>query len=258
MLAPNGGETLTAGSTYDLRWESTGSWPTVSLAYSTDLGSTWSTVVAAAPNTGRYSWPVPTAPTAQGLIRVSSTEEPFLSDTSDAAFTIGTAPTTGTVIPEGAIWKYFASGADPGASWNLPSFDDSAWPSGPAELGYGDGDEATVLPRTSPSQSSVYFRHEFTLAGPISAASVTVRHDDGVAIWLNGSLVFSANMADGLAHAEYASASAENATLTTALPASAFVVGENTMAVMVKQVGPTSPDLSFRLRLDVTGSAAGP
>ena len=33
----------------------------------------------------------------------------------------------------------------PGATWHTPAFDDASWPEGPAQLGYGDGDEATVV-----------------------------------------------------------------------------------------------------------------
>ncbi|XXF80125.1 polysaccharide deacetylase family protein [Myxococcaceae bacterium GXIMD 01537] len=250
VVTPNGGESLTTGSTYDIRWDTTGPWSTVGLAYSTDLGTTWTTLVTGAPNTGRYTWTVPTTTTTQGLVRVSSTSDPFVSDTSDAAFSI-VPPPTGPAIPLGSTWKYNASGTDPGASWNLPSYDDSAWPSGAAELGYGDGDERTVIPKTSPSQSSVYFRRKVTL-GTVSAATLRVRYDDGVAVYVNGTLVFSANMANGLGHSTFASASTENATSTATIAPSAFVAGENTIAVMVKQVGPTSPDLSFDLELTVS------
>lgn len=38
------------------------------------------------------------------------------------------------LVPEGATWRYLASGADPGAGWASPSFDDSAWPPGPAKF----------------------------------------------------------------------------------------------------------------------------
>ncbi|MFY0566943.1 polysaccharide deacetylase family protein [Archangium lansingense] len=250
VITPNGGESLTTGSTYDLRWDTTGPWTSVGLAYSTNLGSTWTTIVTGAPNTGRYTWTVPTTTTTQGLVRVSSTSEPFVSDTSDAAFSI-VPPPTGPAIPLGSTWKYNASGTDPGASWNLPAYNDSTWPSGAAELGYGDGDERTVIPKTSPSQSSVYFRRKVTL-GTVSAASLRVKYDDGVAVYVNGTLVYSVNMASGLGHATYASASTENAVSIASISPSAFVAGENTVAVMVKQVGPTSPDLSFDLELTVT------
>src|SRR6185503_1333813 len=49
------------------------------------------------------------------------------------------------LLAQGAVWKYLDNGTDQGTNWIRPNFDDSAWPSGPAELGYGDGDEATLV-----------------------------------------------------------------------------------------------------------------
>jgi len=253
LVAPNGGEALRAGSTHNILWNSSGPWQTVSLAYSADQGATWSTIAADVPNTGSFSWTVPDGATTHGLIRVSSTSEPLLSDVSDAPFSV-TAPTV-TVIPEEASWKYLASGVDPGPGWNLPAHDDAAWPEGPAELGHGEGDEATVLPTGSPS---VYFRRHFSLTGPVTSATATVRHVDGVAIWVNGSLVYSVNMDHGLEHAAAASASLESTTRTVPLRADSFVAGENTIAVMVKHAEPAAPDLSFRLKLDVSQPASTP
>ena len=35
--------------------------------------------------------------------------------------------------------------SDQGTTWRATAFNDGGWASGPAELGYGDGDEATVV-----------------------------------------------------------------------------------------------------------------
>src|SRR4051794_25584767 len=48
-------------------------------------------------------------------------------------------------IPKGAVWRYLDTGSAAASGWRLASFDDSAWKQGAAELGYGDGDEATVV-----------------------------------------------------------------------------------------------------------------
>src|SRR5688572_103609 len=49
------------------------------------------------------------------------------------------------LIPAGAIWKYLDNGSNQATAWRGTSFSDAAWVSGSAELGYGDGDEATVV-----------------------------------------------------------------------------------------------------------------
>jgi hypothetical protein len=50
-----------------------------------------------------------------------------------------------TLISTGSVWKYFDSGASPGANWHRREFDDSAWPSGHGQLGWGEGDETTPI-----------------------------------------------------------------------------------------------------------------
>ena len=49
------------------------------------------------------------------------------------------------LVPEQAIWRYLDDGSDQGTAWRAPGFDDSTWAQGAAELGYGDGDESTVV-----------------------------------------------------------------------------------------------------------------
>jgi galactose oxidase len=250
VLAPNGGEVFLAGSSTLIRWSSTGSISAVNLDYSPDLGATWTPIAIGVANTGSYSWTVPEVATNKALVRVSRTGGAPPSDVSDAPFTI-TRETRSKVIVFGDVWKYHDSGTDPGAAWNTPGYGDSAWASGPGELGYGDGDEATVLRKTSPAQTSVYFRRKISLSGPVISADLRIRYDDGIAVWVNGTRVFTRNMDRGLEHTRYASASAENAEATATLPIAPFVTGENIIAVMVKQVGGTSPDFSFNLELEL-------
>ncbi|MBZ4421232.1 galactose oxidase-like domain-containing protein [Myxococcus sp. RHSTA-1-4] len=251
VLSPNGGEVLLSGSSAVLRWSTTGSVPTVDLAYTTDLGATWTPIASGVENTGAYTWQVPAVSTTQGLVRVSRADGGAPEDTSNSAFTI-TAEQRVQPIPWRSTWSYEASGLDPGPEWNTAAFDDSAWPAGAGELGYGDGDETTVMPRTTPSQTSVYFRKKITVSGTVTSATLGVRYDDGIVVFVNGTQALARNVhPTNLAHARYANAGAENATESVDLPPGLFVPGENTVAVMVKQIGGTSPDLSFDLSLEL-------
>ena len=45
---------------------------------------------------------------------------------------------TDTFVPFGSVWKYLDDGSDQGTAWYATEFDDSAWASGPAPLGYSD------------------------------------------------------------------------------------------------------------------------
>ena len=55
------------------------------------------------------------------------------------------AQTTSTLIAKGSVWKYLDNGSDQGTAWRAKSFADGSWASGAGQLGYGDGDEATLL-----------------------------------------------------------------------------------------------------------------
>src|SRR5690349_1573931 len=49
----------------------------------------------------------------------------------------------GNIFDYGSTWKYLDNNTRP-ANWQITSFNDAAWASGPGQLGYGDGDESTV------------------------------------------------------------------------------------------------------------------
>ena len=103
--------------------------------------------------------------------------------------------TTQVILPRGSTWRYFDSGTNPGATWSQVDFDDSSWSSGPAELGYGDGGEATVINcGTSAPQcnngnfATTFFRTTFNIPdlSQFSGARILLRRDDGAAVYLNG------------------------------------------------------------------------
>jgi peptidoglycan/xylan/chitin deacetylase (PgdA/CDA1 family) len=200
-------------------------------------------------------WTTPPAPAQATAISVGLSLVGTGTLAMDAHSLVDTTPLL-PVIAFGATWKYEASGLDPGAAWTSAGFDDSAWAAGAGQLGYGDQDETTVLPATTPSQTSIYFRRKFVLDRPAVDATLGAVFDDGIAVWVNGTLVLTRNMGVGTAHAKYATASAENERVDADVPPGTFVQGENTIAVMVKQNGRTSPDVSFDLRLDVARQEA--
>jgi subtilisin family serine protease len=82
---PNGGETLTAGSVATITWSWTGSFSTVNIDYSTNGGSTWTSIVSSTANDGSHAWNVPSTATTQGRVRVSGGTA---TDMSNANFTI--------------------------------------------------------------------------------------------------------------------------------------------------------------------------
>ena len=118
-----------------------------------------------------------------------------------------------TLVATNSVWKYLDDGTDQGTNWISPSFNDTAWKSGPAELGYGDvaegRPEATVVEdNPTPGYNSgdtdryitTYFRRAFNVANPSSYALVQLRvlRDDGAVVYLNGKEVFRSNMPGGI------------------------------------------------------------
>ena len=124
---------------------------------------------------------------------------------------------TVALVSLGATWRYLDDGSDPGPGWAQPVFDDASWSAGPAELGYGDGDEATVVGYGSNSSSkdpTTYFRHAFEVAdaGVLNQCSGRLLADDGAIVYLNGEEVFRVRMPEGAVNREtYASAVATEA-----------------------------------------------
>jgi hypothetical protein len=171
------------------------------------------------------------------------------------------AGVTDTLVPAGADWRYLDTGANPPAAWAQPAFDDAAWKTGRAELGYGDGDEATVIaggPATS-HYITTYFRRTFPASEVTryAALAAEIKRDDGAILYLNGREVARSNMPAGavtyttLASTNVA-APAEYAFYAYSLDPALLVNGTNTLAVEIHQAAATSVDVSFDLRLTAT------
>jgi len=162
------------------------------------------------------------------------------------------AATVEGYLSVGDDWSYLDDGSDQGTAWRQPAFDDSTWAVGAAELGFGDGGETTVL---SSGAITYYFRREFFLADvPTDDAIMALKRDDGAVVYLNGVEIWRDNMPAGpitsatLALATVAGSDEEIFNGTT-IPAGAFQMGTNVVAVEVHQVGPGSSDVSFDMAL---------
>ena len=159
-------------------------------------------------------------------------------------------PTANDIVSLGSTWSYLDDGTDQGTAWRESDFDDSAWESGPAQLGFGEGDEATVIVQGA---TTFYFRHDFNVdSAEIVGLEVNLRRDDGAIVYLNGTEIVRSNMPVGeVAYDTFApNADDDGQNLHTfTLSADALVDGDNVLAVEVHQVNATSSDVSFDLSL---------
>lgn len=169
------------------------------------------------------------------------------------------------LIPTGATWKYLDNGTDQGTAWRAQSFNDGSWASGPAQLGYGDGDEATVVsygPNSSAKYITTYFRRSFNVtdASIYLSAAVRLLRDDGAVVYVNGTEVFRSNMPGGTIGYQTLASSAidDNTFYSAAISPSLLVNGANVVAVEVHQANGTSSDLSFDLELTASTTPAVP
>src|SRR5947207_12225321 len=96
-----------------------------------------------------------------------------------------------SLVSTGSVWKYLDNGSDQGSGWTARDFVDGAWASGPAQLGYGDGDEATMVgfgPDANNKYITTYFRRHFNVtdASSITNLRARIQRDDGAVAYLNG------------------------------------------------------------------------
>ncbi len=103
------------------------------------------------------------------------------------------------LLNTGPGWRYFKGVEEPSAvdgqastQWTENDFDDSDWLNGATSIGYGDGDDETVL-RDMRRQgnrrgyASIYLRRKFTIDAPdVEGLLFSIDYDDGYVAYLNG------------------------------------------------------------------------
>jgi hypothetical protein len=153
-------------------------------------------------------------------------------------------------------------GTLPSADWHTESYSDASWSEGPAEFGYGDTDEATIVGFGGDAANkyiTTYFRNTFTVADTVDLSSLSggVLFDDGVVIYLNGEEVFRDNMPAGtIDNSTLAAAGQASETTFTGfvIPKGKVKPGANVLAVEIHQNTASSSDISFNLELTATKS----
>jgi hypothetical protein len=248
------------------------------LFYSLDSGGSWTNVpafnptITTVPNTTGVTVTAPTLVTFSSPLANNSTVLFRWVDDNSQTYSpdqitgldnvvLSTQAST-TLIAKDSVWKYLDDGSDQGTEWRATAFNDSAWSSGAAELGYADS-PATVVgygPDSNNKYIGTYFRSAFTVANPATVSSLVMNlvRDDGAVIYLNGTEIARSNMNAGsvLYNTLAPSPAVGNADESTYFPVTfsvdpvpLLVAGTNVVAVEVHQQAATSSDLSFNLEL---------
>ena len=98
------------------------------------------------------------------------------------------------LIAEGSHWLYLDTGEPSDEQWTGAGFDDAHWLEGPAQLGYGEGDEATRIRfGENPREKHVttWFRKTITVedVGRFDRLKLRLLSDDGALVFLNDHFV---------------------------------------------------------------------
>lgn len=196
---------------------------------------------------------------------------PPLTNTPRPAEAPNKTPNALLVAPV-AQWKYYRQQSSCLSSyprdtqkdlWTEPDYDEGPeWVSGRAELGYGDGDEQTVIPFGGNADKKCItqlFRHTLVLNDPkrpptlYQSLIVKLLRDDGAAVYLNGERIIRDNLPSNFGINTVASSqvegSAEDRFFEFTGITNNLVAGTNVLAVEVHQSSRTNPDVSFNLAL---------
>ncbi|MFC0682446.1 fibrinogen-like YCDxxxxGGGW domain-containing protein [Lysobacter korlensis] len=165
------------------------------------------------------------------------------------------------LVEAGSDWRWrYESTAWP-AGWNAADFDDSAWKTGAAVLGFNTAGLGTDIlvdaPTTRPL--SAQFRAAFEVADPaqLDTVSLTVLANDGVVVYVNGTEVGRRNLPTGnLTQNSYATAAPRSTSaavpVTFEVPVSLLTAGTNVVAASTHLNYRSTPDVTFDLSMTGT------
>lgn len=154
------------------------------------------------------------------------------------------------VFDEGSAWRFWDNDVNPGADWNTVGFDDTDWPVGYSQFGFGDGDESTLV---NPDLISYYFRKKINVADPGALDDLYLHliHDDAAIVYINDEEVLRTELMPLGVIGHFTTArqrinsSIQNDFFTYKIDPSYFVAGENIIAISIRNRSDADGDISF-------------
>jgi hypothetical protein len=173
------------------------------------------------------------------------------------------------LVSVGDTWKYWEGSQAPAGGplgWTQRAYAETDWLSGPTGIGYGDGDDATVLANMEGSYTTVFARRTFSVPDPatIQSMDLTIDYDDGFVAYLNGAEVARRNAPgpagtpvpfDATASQTHEAGTVETISLSAFL--NALVAGNNVLAIQALNQDIASTDLSLIPELSTGGTPSG-
>ena len=166
-----------------------------------------------------------------------------------------------TVVYNTDTWSYFIGNSQPPSNWNQANFNDTDWLQGRGGIGYADGDDNTIIPKTQ----ALYIRRTFRIIDleAIETLILQADYDDGYVAYLNGVEIARANIlgnsprfnANTITDHEatlFANGQLESITLSEVLQEATLREGENTLAIQIhNRNGLSSSDMTANFFLTV-------
>lgn len=179
------------------------------------------------------------------------------------ASVVGNAtPAVIPLIAAAQDWKYLrarAEASSPTRAWRAHEFDDTAWESGTAPIGYDNGEPVakTVVNDMSGHFTQLFLRRQFELADPskVEAVRVEALYDDGFKLWINGIPLLNVGLPAGEVpfNAVASSGGPDDeayAIFDVPVPAGTLRPGANVVAVQVANISlSNSSDCYFDARI---------
>jgi hypothetical protein len=153
------------------------------------------------------------------------------------------------VITKGDQWRYRVGSSTLPSNWMQPEFNDESWQIGASGFGYGDNDDATLVP---PGTISIFIRKHFSITdlSKITSAVLHVDFDDGFVAYLNGIEIARANLGTPgrpVAYNQYASDHEAGTPIQYIIANWQTILraGDNVLALQGHNSSSTSSDLSL-------------
>ncbi|MBT7481277.1 MAG: CotH kinase family protein [Flavobacteriales bacterium] len=165
-----------------------------------------------------------------------------------------------TAVFDNDIWKYLEGTSEPDTNWRTLNFNDASWLQGQGGVGYGDGDDSTVIS----SVTSLYLRKTFNIVdtADIITAVLNVDYDDAFVAYLNNVEIARANIgtvgdhplynqgSSSLHEAQmYQGGSPDQFIINTQVLKDNILPGSNILSVQVHNDNISSSDLTGRIFL---------
>jgi len=151
---------------------------------------------------------------------------------------------------QGSYWQYWDVSSNVATGWIDSLYNDDSWPVGYSQMGFGEGDEQTLL---NNGLIGYYFRKKVNIIDTSQLNDIYLHmvHDDGAIVYINSQEVLRTemiplgNISNTTPARQSINETNENNFYTYKLSKSYFINGINTIAISIRNRSASDNDISF-------------